>query len=128
MTLYLDAIKGLLPQEYASRIGSLDTATVTLLDAIVRFSTGGDTPSDASSSTRTQWAKQQLLVSAALDKVKSRARQQVVHVLGDEDGNKALEGGVGLDCQKGVTFCGATCLGGPEVREVGTMVSGRVWK
>jgi hypothetical protein len=33
----------------------------------------------------------------ALDTVKKRARQQVIHILGDEDGNTALEGGVGLE-------------------------------
>ncbi|KAH8104788.1 hypothetical protein BXZ70DRAFT_922388 [Cristinia sonorae] len=68
MASFLSTVKPFLPKQYAGQLDSLDP---TLLDAILRFSTGGPCPSDADATTHTQWSKQQQPAVAALERLKS---------------------------------------------------------
>ncbi|TCD60751.1 hypothetical protein EIP91_009604 [Steccherinum ochraceum] len=95
MTTYLDAVKASLPEEYAARINSLDAPTTSLLEALVRFTSGGECPSDAKSSTQTQWSKQQTVAASALERLKSspntnhkRAREDDVGTADEPDAKK----------------------------------------
>ena len=76
MASYLDAVKSLLPKEYATQINGLDASTTALLEAVVRFTSSGECPSDASASTRSQWAKQQAQLAGALERLKSSSNNK----------------------------------------------------
>ena len=51
-TEYVDALKSAFPSQYIAAIEGLPLPTLHLLDAVIRFTSGGEWPSDATAEVR----------------------------------------------------------------------------
>ncbi|KAJ3550437.1 hypothetical protein NM688_g5077 [Phlebia brevispora] len=70
---YIDALKSALPAQYSSGLQSLPSPTLHLIDAILRFTSGGECPEDAELRTKENWKVGQDTIRKALEGAKVAA-------------------------------------------------------
>lgn len=63
---YIQAVQDALPSDLKTSLVNLPEDLRSLLDTVLRFTSGGDCPPDASETTKRQWTAQQLVATQAL--------------------------------------------------------------